>query len=883
MRPLKLKMTAFGAYVKPVELDFEKGLGDNKFFLIHGATGAGKTTILDAICYALYGESSGGSRTGKMMRSEQAAPTDKTEVEFTFALRGKIYRIKRNPKYTRARLRGDGTTEEKASAEIFEDGRFIYAKDVTAYVKNLLQFDCDQFRQVVLLPQGEFKKFLLASSKEKQEVLNMLFNAEFFKRVEDELKIKAADAKKTFETLTERKENLLNDADCPEGELKLRIKMFTAELDGAQEQINKLEKDFNVAQKNYSDGESISKLFRDLEIKIRILNDAEEFLRKILGELSVAQKEFDKRQAEESLREELKLKSAELGKKQIALRNLQTEQEKLKTAVKNAEKYSSEVERLLKFKRTCDKTMAGIKSDELKLLDAPPKLEIARQKLKDAQNREKLLQEIKNLRGEIELAEKNLLSAQKTHEEAEKRLESLRELQKSGSAAHLAKNLVEGEPCPVCGSIHHPTPAKSDSIIPTDAQIKVSESKLKTLSDKKDSAAGYLAGLKSKLETKEKDLSKFAEALKVTDIQSEVDKLVLDVKSLETLRLRIKNGDAKILETEKALEQAREQEKTFSAKEKTLRGAVDNMIKEIDAKYLENPELLSAEITSTQKKLDELNFAFKKAQENYNQLEKSAAAQKSTVESAKKNKSEVAAQVEGKTLPDLHALKKFRDETQAAHISAVESKAKLSARLERLTDIDKKITAINGDLKVADKNFSMWGTLYEVASGKTSKISFQRYYLSTMFKEVILEANNRLEKMSGGRYRFQNKKEVTDGRIRSAGLDLEIVDDFSGTARPVETLSGGESFLASLSLALGLAAVVQNNSGGIKLDTIFIDEGFGTLDTETLDFAMKTLMELQSGGRLVGIISHVEELKNQMPVRLEVRKTKTGSTAKFER
>ena len=177
----------------------------------------------------------------------------------------------------------------------------------------------------------------------------------------------------------------------------------------------------------------------------------------------------------------------------------------------------------------------------------------------------------------------------------------------------------------------------------------------------------------------------------------------------------------------------------------------------------------------------------------------------------------------------------------------------------------------------------MWETLYQVASGKTSKISFQRYYLSTMFKEVISEANNRLEKMSGGRYRFQNKKEVTDGRIRSAGLDLEIVDDFSGTARPVETLSGGESFLASLSLALGLAAVVQNNSGGIKLDTIFIDEGFGTLDTETLDFAIKTLMELQSGGRLVGIISHVEELKNQIPVRLEVNKTKTGSTAEFKR
>lgn len=174
----------------------------------------------------------------------------------------------------------------------------------------------------------------------------------------------------------------------------------------------------------------------------------------------------------------------------------------------------------------------------------------------------------------------------------------------------------------------------------------------------------------------------------------------------------------------------------------------------------------------------------------------------------------------------------------------------------------------------------MWKTLSEVANGKTSKISFQRYYLATMFKDVIREANNRLEKMSGGRYRFRNREDVI-GRSKKGGLDLEILDEYTGTARPVETLSGGESFLASLSLALGLAAVVQNNSGGIELDTIFIDEGFGSLDTETLDFAMKTLIELQSGGRLVGIISHVEEIKNRMPVRLEVFKTKTGSYAKF--
>lgn len=882
MRPIKLKMSAFGAYVKPVELDFVKGLGDDKFFLINGATGSGKTTILDAICYALYGKSSGGNRTGEMMRSDQAAPQDKTEVEFIFSLRDKTYRIVRNPKYMRARLRGDGMTEEKASAVIFENEKQIEVKNVSEYVENLLQFKCEQFRQVIMLPQGEFKKFLMAKSNEKQEVLNTLFNADFFKRVEEELKIKASESKKSFEEQETRKKNYLEQIGCAEEEIPIVIMNLERDSTIAKEKIKTLETAVDQAQKNYNAGENLSILFRDFEVKSHELNNAEKVLKQISGEQKAAQVEYDKRLAEESLREELKLLAAELGKKKSSLKNLQSKQSKLQKALTDAEKSTSEVEQLLKFKKLCYDTMNKVKSDVEKLQDSPAKLKVMEQKLKDAEKHEKLLSEIKKLRRELATAEKDLIAAEKSHDTAEKNLENLREAQKSGSAARLAATLEEGKPCPVCGSIHHPKPAQSDSSIPTDAQIKAAESKLKTLADKKISAEKNLSRLKGELETKEKNLSESAEVMTVAAAQAEFDKISADVKELGNLNSRIKNGEVKISETEEQLTAAIAADKRISGLVENLRGEVNNMMREIEEKYSSNPELLDAEINSTQKRLDELNLAFQNAQSNLNRQNNRLSAQKSTVEAAQRNKSEITAQIAGKTPPDMLKLKKVRDDSRAAHNSAIETKTELSERLKRTKMLAEKISAIKNALETAEKKYLMWKTLSDAASGKISKISFQRYYLSTMFKEIIVEANNRLEKMSGGRYRFKNKEETTDKRY-SGGLDLEIEDDYTGTRREVETLSGGESFLASLSLALGLAAVVQNNSGGIKLDTIFIDEGFGTLDNETLDFALKTLMELQSGGRLVGIISHVEELKNQMPVRLEVTKAKSGSTAEFIR
>ncbi|MCR5834815.1 MAG: SMC family ATPase [Selenomonadaceae bacterium] len=894
MRPIKLKMTAFGAYLKPVELDFEKGLGGENFFLIHGATGSGKTTILDGMVYALYGDSSGGNRKAEMMRSDGAMPTEKTEVEFTFALRGNIYKIVRSQAYKRPKKNGEGLTDEKAIAEIFvrnENERGfcpIETKSVKEYVGSLIGFNCEQFRQVVVLPQGAFQKFLMSSSKERQGVLNILFNAEFFKRVEIDLKERLDNAKKKYDELNVKQNHLIEDAITLTGAEKFKPEMFdefeekfTEELTATKVQVEKLTAATNAANKEYAAAENVAKLFKDVETKTRALIEAQELFKKFSSALAAAKVEFDKRTAEKDLRDKLTLEISELEKKRDAVKNMQTEKGKLEQAEKSAQAAIKEVAEAENYKRRCDETMTKYKTAAEKLKDAPAKKEVAEQRLRDAQSRQTLQEEIEKLGKKISSAEKTAIAATKSHDFAEEKLTKLRRAQIDGSAARLAATLTEGKPCPVCGAIHHPNPTISDKEIPTDNEIKSAEAALRTLADKKADAEKYLSQLKGELDAKKKALAEIKEVMTVAEAKENLDKVIKDVDALNDFNRRIKNGEVKIPEAEKRLNTARDNEKKISNEVNKIRGTVEEMSRNVDEKYLANPKLLDDKIAETTRQVNELNTAFKNAQDNFNKLTAQNSAQKAKVESAQKNKDEVSAQIKGKTLPNVDALKKTFDDNHAAEQAAVEKKTKTETNLQRLKDIRKNVEDLAEDLKAADKNCLMWKTLSDTANGKMQKkISFQNYYLATMFREVIVEANNRLEKMSGGRFRFKNKEGVARYGALS-GLDLEIVDDYTGTAREVATLSGGESFLASLSLALGLAAVVQNNSGGIRLDTIFIDEGFGTLDTETLDFAMKTLMELQSGGRLVGIISHVEELKNQMPVRLEVTKTKNGSVARF--
>lgn len=873
MRPIKLNMTAFGPYVGQVELDFERGLGDEKIFLIHGATGAGKTTILDAISYALYGKTSGNARDAKDMRSKGAADDVATEIEFKFALGEKIYTAQRTITYHPNRK----DNKYQAKCALTCDGHVLETREgaFKNRINELLGFDVDQFRQVVLLPQGEFKKFLAADSDKRQEVLNVLFDTAPYKNIEDALAERAKNSSAQVDTLTNNLETLdrqIKDAgtDSPSA--------VEEKLSALQKNLTALKKLFDDAQIKLADGKSLAGKFDELQKATTELNDAQFQLAEAEKIFSAAQTEYQQRESQSSERKDLERRITDLQKLQETLAELQkkfsaleTESNRLEQAKKNFATYD---ERATRYQKRLDELTA----EKSKLDGADVKFEQLKQLWERAKQRDKLKAESSRLKNALELEQEKLSVVEKNFTAAQV---ELNRLQIVNSAAHLATKLKPGEPCPVCGSLEHP--AIIAEAIPSAAEIQAAEKNLETLTKEKSQQERTVTRISTNISNLEEQLKNFDDVPDTPTVQKNHDDAEEKSKALKDCLKSIENGERFIKDNRNALDDATAEKNSATVAVEKIKSAISQVKSNVPEKYLD-AEQLDADLTAAQKIFRELDGAWTAAQKNFTSADKNKSACVATFNSAKKIFGERQDAVKNQTPPDLPALEKNFDVANENYGAARDEKTRLEMTLKTIKDLSSKREELKQELDAKTKIADMWRRLSDVANAtgrgeSDMKISFQRYYLSTMFDEVVAEANNRLKKMSGGRYLFQ-MKDAGKTKAKSAGLNLEIFDEYTGALRPVETLSGGESFLASLSLALGLAAVVQNNSGGIKLDTIFIDEGFGSLDSETLDDAIKTIIE-QSGGRLVGIISHVEELKNQMPVRLEVTKTKTGSTAKF--
>lgn len=1035
MRPIRLRMQAFGPYAKSVEIDFRRLTANGGgLFLIHGQTGAGKTSILDGICFALFGSSSGADRDGESLRSDLAAGDLPTDVSFEFALGPEIYRIVRRPKQIMKKKRGDGFTTMAPTAALYKltgglsefdidrgttDSWHLLAsgvKPVDGLVVELLGMSADQFRQVVVLPQGQFRKFLAAQSGDREKLLETLFRTERHRRITERLALKAQELADEINNRKQTLEAQLGSLEINENEsLADRIKTLEAEAAALATEAPLIEERFKLAterkqvaqlaaraktelatiqtrlanlkarqpivenakEKLAAERRSRPVLILDhrvltLERDLRHLSETEERERRALSdaerELREHQKNFEMLQAiapeldswrsERTRLQGLWTNANRLRESKARLNELNQFYLASVEKVKNAEKAFAEATERRRLQQSEVEKFAG----------GAPQMEALRAKIElasaDLEHLTQNLEELDAAEKEVAKERANLAHIEKQALEAEQTLKKLKYGFHLSQAALLARELKLGEPCPVCGNTEHPAPAHTRPEAPS-----VSNEEIEAAENQERETAKRVTAGRTRLEAAEKALvlseerllARFPGADQVREHARQMREE--QVRALEALKLQLataeeetkkwKNAVASLKTTEAQLEraellhrnalserdEARAKFEAASGQVSELEGSLPleyrdpdkikemgielaNKIKAHEAKLEESRKLLENTsrneagikarlktlVEQKQKKTEELELESKARDEalkasgfesleecrqagltdhQVQELEKLCRTFDAEWTAANERLNEVEREL--KEFPDwAHDLEARQSELETIDAERARRNAQSLALREKITlykNAGERIAKLQNEIEKAEERYRTLGRLAGVAQGQppfnTARVNFSRFVLASRLDEVLEQASRRLYKMSRGQFILKRATGQEDRR-RSAGLDLEVEDAFSGTTRATSSLSGGEGFMASLSLALGLADVVQSRLGGVRLETVFVDEGFGTLDSETLELAMRTLTELQAGGRLVGVISHVPELRDQIKNRLIVRKTPSGSTVSWE-
>lgn len=755
MRPQILTMTAFGPYAGAEAIDFTQ-LGDKRFFLITGPTGSGKTTILDAITFALYGTPSGDLRDNRSLRSDYATPDQKTEVKFRFTNQGRTYEVTRTPEQVLNKQRGEGTRTVPAGASLVEitaegERKVLGTTNntVTRAVEGLLGFQARQFRQLMVLPQGEFRRFLVADSKERKGILETLFKTGQYSALEDALDARAKVLKKQYEDCKARYQLLLDSArvEKPE-ELEQRLATEKDEGKALEARVKKAQQAATAAQDALQQARQLAQLFQSRET-------------------------CQKRQAA------LTSQAPQIGELKQKLQWL---------------------DEALKLHPIYDRT-----------LKAKKQLDSAEEILKKAQNEEKTSRA--SLQKLLTAATQDNTQALQ-EQVAQVREQLARMTAVSGETVRLAQTLQPGQPCPVCGSPDHPRPA--------------------------------------------------------TQTRKEREELARKTQAMES-RIQELNRKQKALEkAQQAADRAAGSCRTAEVSLAAAWQAFDEDREAFKTALTASPFADQKAFLAAHKALS-LEAQWKRQVEQYQQQVDSLAGELQALDR----------QIAGRTLPELVPLEQAARETRSAAQELATRAGALQETLRREEDSLKQLAYLSKELAKLQEAYGPIGLLADTAKGNNGrKLTFSSFVLQAVLDDVLQTANLRLNKISQGRYSLYRSHDIVDAR-KEQGLGLEIMDAFTGQARAVTTLSGGEIFFTSLSLALGLSDVLESYAGGLHLDTILVDEGFGSLDPETLDSAVSALLDLQQGGRLVGIISHVAELKERISAQLEIIPTNQGSTTKF--
>lgn len=909
MRPIRIEMSAFGPYAGKQTVEMNR-LGTSGIYLITGDTGAGKTTIFDAIVFALYGTASSDRRSGDMLRSRYAEPDTPTEVKLVFAYRNKEYEIRRNPTYQRPKLRGEGMTQENASAELRLPGGEILTRtgEVDEKIREILGMTRDQFMQIAMIAQGDFLKLLLAKTEERRKIFSSIFRTGRYARLEERLKQEARQARKTYDDLVREIGFEQERARLPEGTDRSGLR--------DEEYLQAIEAFRDEAGRRLEEGEKKQELLRgELDaLAARILAAEEQEKRK--KALEETRQQWTKLQAAaEQRKQDLEAaRSREPEAKEKEAR-LHVEQDRL-------QQYDR-LEELKQQKTEAEKKQASDEAARKKLEEGRKSLtqqiQDCRQKIKEKEalagkaaalsgEKERLrsqgaeYNELKTLLEAYEEASEKWNRAAVTYQAAcgkEQELgESYRRQHRAfldDQAGILAAELAENQPCPVCGSLHHPSPAVKTDDAPTRETVEQSQKRWEESKTAMDEAGRKAAALRGTRDSSLQHMEEKAKGLNMPTEPATLKETLMEEQKrfrskwkevTEALAASEAAAEAKVVLEEKLETLQRKQEEDEEAYRKLeLESArLQEQIENLSANYSELKETLpypdresaGKAASLLDREIREIREAVQSAEEN----EKAAAGR---IQEAEGRMSELQKQIregesaESMTSAELQENQKQKKDEQLR----LQAEAKEDNLIwETNSAAAGRIRKLNGEREQAARKYSMLQNLADTANGNLSgkqRIQLETYVQQQLFDRILVRANTRFRVMSGGQYDLVRRKEYQ--KNQQSGLDLDVVDHYNGTTRSVSTLSGGESFMASLSLALGLSDEIQESAGGVQLDALFVDEGFGSLDEETLDQAMKAIQTLaEDGGRIVGIISHVTELQNRIDRQLLVRKMKSGGS-----
>ena len=918
MRPLKLTMSAFGPYAGVMELDFET-LGTGGLYLITGDTGAGKTTIFDAISFALFGEASGGNREPGMLRSKYADPATPTEVTLVFRYAGKEYSITRNPEYmkpkSKGKDKGEAMTKQTTGATlIYPDGHPVTKpREVNTAIRDILGLDREQFAQVAMIAQGDFLKLLLADTKERQKIFRNIFNTNLYVELQDQLSKQANKVKYQWEdvrsSIRQYVDGILCDEESEHAEVFRQAKEGSLPIEEVLAALDTLlESDTAVQgmlegnlQKTDAALEETVALLAKAEAREKIKKDLLKTEEKEASAKILLQQSKEALEAEQAKKPRQEQLSREITAIDLSLRDYDRLAE-LEAALKNANTQKSQAEEDI-IATTERKTALAAEIDTLKEEQKSletigvEKEKLLRQKQERHQKRTDLQKLIADI-AQYHTQQKNWETAQKLYLAAYKKSSDLQQEYDAKNKAFLdeqagiiAGRLEDGKPCPVCGSVHHPAPALMADTAPTEAEVKKARKEYEKAAGDTEKASAAAAKEKGKVSTQEEALLKqIDELLQLQEIdvaesvaRDAVSELTDSINELEIRISQItKDQDRKNLLNDLIPGK----EKNLSAAEELLTSAREQL-----ASSYASIQSLTEQIAALKEKLTFDSKSSATAQRNALDTERKVI--RSALETAEKNylackeeftslsasAQELKKQLEESTEIDMQTQLEKKDVLSTQKASILKEQKAVHTRITSNTSCSRNIRSKSTELSSLEEKQKWLRALSDTANGTIKgkeKIMLETYIQTTYFDRIVARANVRLMKMTGGQYDLKRRK-TADTMKGQTGLELDVIDHYNGTERSVKTLSGGESFKASLALALGLSDEVQMSTG-IQLDTLFVDEGFGSLDPESLNQAYNTLAGLTEGNRLVGIISHVAELKERIDRQIVVAKEKSGGS-----